>query len=176
MSAVAKRYALALFQLAKENNQLEQYESELREVKKALADNADFKNLLKLPKLPSEKKKEILTQVFSKTSTYVLNTLMLLCDAHREEEMEAVAESFIELVNNERGIAEAVVYSTRPLSASESEAISSVFAKIVGKTSLNIENIIDSNILGGVKVRIGNRIFDGSLQGKLDRLKRELIS
>ncbi len=176
MSAVAKRYALALFQLAKENNQLDQYENELREVKKALADNDDFKNLLKLPKLPSEKKKEILKEVFSKTSTYVLNTLMLLCDAHREEEMEAVAASFIELVNEERGIAEAVVYSIRPLTASESEAISSAFAKKVGKTSLNIENVIDSNILGGVKVRIGNRIFDGSLQGKLNRLKRDLIS
>ncbi|PKR83206.1 F0F1 ATP synthase subunit delta [Heyndrickxia camelliae] len=176
MSAVAKRYALALFQLAKENNQLDQYENELREVKKALADNDNFKNLLKLPKLPSEKKKEILKEVFSKTSTYVLNTLMLLCDAHREEEMEAVAASFIELVNEERGIAEAVVYSIRPLTASESEAISSAFAKKVGKTSLNIENVIDSNILGGVKVRIGNRIFDGSLQGKLNRLKRDLIS
>jgi len=101
---------------------------------------------------------------------------MLLCDAHREEEMEAVAASFIELVNEERGIAEATVYSIRPLTASESEAISSAFAKKVGKTSLNIENVIDSNILGGVRVRIGNRIFDGSLQGKLNRLKRELIS
>ena len=176
MSAVAKRYALALFQLAKENNQLQQYEIELREVKKALAENGDFKSLIKSPKLSSDKKKEMLKAVFSETSMYVLNTLMLLSDAHREDEMEAVAESFIELVNDERGIAEATVYSTRPLTASESEAISSVFAKKVGKTSLNIENIIDSNILGGVKVRIGNRIFDGSLQGKLDRLKRELIS
>jgi F-type H+-transporting ATPase subunit delta len=175
-SAVAKRYALALFQLAKENNQLDQYESDIRAVKKALEENVGFKDLLQSPKLSSEKKKEILKEVFSKTSTYVLNTLMLLSDSHREDEMEAVAESFIDLANSERGIAEAKVYSIRPLTANESEAISSVFAKKVGKVSLNIENIIDSNILGGVKVRIGNRIFDGSLRGKLDRLERDLIS
>lgn len=175
-NAVAKRYALALFQLAKENNHLDQYETELRAVKKALSENPDFKSLLKSPKLSTDKKKGLLKEIFSGTSVHVLNTLMLLSDSHRENEMEEVAQSFIDLANSERGIAEATVYSTRPLTASESEAISSAFAKKVGRVSLNIENIIDTNLLGGVKVRIGNRIFDGSLRGKLERLERNLIS
>ena len=61
--------------------------------------------------------------------------------------------------NEEKGIAEATVYSVRPLTADETEAISASFAAKVGKHSLNIENIVDTDLLGGLKIRIGNRIF-----------------
>ena len=54
--------------------------------------------------------------------------------------------------------------------------ISSTFAAKVGKKSLRIENIVDSNLLGGIKLQIGNRIYDGSLQGKLERLEHQLLS
>ncbi|MGE8207049.1 F0F1 ATP synthase subunit delta [Heyndrickxia sp. NPDC080065] len=174
-NAVAKRYATALFELAKEQNQLEQVEGELRVIKKAIKDNPELINLLKSPRFSKEKKKEILKDIFSSTSILVSNTLLLLTDVHRVNEIENIADEFIELANNARGIAEAKVYSIRPLTASESASISSVFAQKVGKISLNIENIIDTDLLGGVKVRIGNKIFDGSLRGKLERLERNLV-
>ncbi|TKC16932.1 F0F1 ATP synthase subunit delta [Robertmurraya kyonggiensis] len=175
-SGVAKRYASALFQLSKEHNLLDQMEAELRVVKEVLVDNAELNAVLKSPKLPIEKKKEILKNAFLQVNTYVLNTLMLLIDRHRVDEMAAVADEFIQLANEDRGIAEAQVYTIRPLTDEEREALSSTFAKKVGKTSLRIKNIVDSNLLGGVKVRIGNRIFDGSLSGKLERLERTLLS
>lgn len=174
-SAVAKRYALALFQLAKEHRLLDQMEQELRVVKEVIIQNNELKAVLKSPKLPNEKKKEILKEAFSSANTYVLNTLMILIDRHREDYIADMADHFIELVNDEKGIAEAKVYSVRPLTEAESEALSSVFAAKVGKQSLRIENIIDSNLLGGIKLRIGNRIFDGSLRGKLERLERQLL-
>lgn len=99
---------------------------------------------------------------------------MILIDRHREDYIAEMADHFIELANDERGIAEAKVYSVRPLTEAESEALSSVFASKVGKQSLRIENIVDSNLLGGIKLRIGNRIFDGSLRGKLERMERQL--
>jgi F-type H+-transporting ATPase subunit delta len=67
------------------------------------------------------------------------------------------------------------VYSTRPLTEAEQQALSATFAAKVGKQSLRIENIVDTNLLGGIKLRIGNRIFDGSLRGKLERLERQLL-
>ncbi|MCG4627910.1 F0F1 ATP synthase subunit delta, partial [Anaerostipes hadrus] len=75
---------------------------------------------------------------------------------HRDELIPRVCRAFIERVNDERGIADALVYSARPLSADESKAISEVFAKKVGKRSLNIENIVDDGLLAGLKIRIGN--------------------
>lgn len=174
-SAIAKRYALALFQLAKEKQLLDQLESELRVVKEVVKNNPALETVLKSPKLSNEKKKEILTEAFADVNTYLKNTMMILVDRHREDQISDLADHFIELANEERGIAEAKVYSTRPLTEAERQALSVAFAKKVNKSSLRIENIVDSNLLGGVKLRIGNRIFDGSLSGKLERLERKLL-
>lgn len=174
-SMVAKRYALALFQLAKEQQLLEKVEEELRIVKEVLLVNVELKAILKSPKVLKDKKREILAEAFGSLNTYVLNTLMLLIDRHREDEMVAVAEEFIELSNEEKGIEEAEVYSIRPLTDEERAALSSSFAAKIGKKSLQIENVVDSDLLGGIKIRIGNRIYDGSLRGKLDRLERKLL-
>jgi F-type H+-transporting ATPase subunit delta len=175
-SMVAKRYALALFQIAKEQQLLGVVEEELRVVKEVFVYNTDLKALLKSSKLTIDKKKEILTTAFTSVNPYVLNTLMILIDRHREDEIIEVANQFLELANEEKGIADAQVISTRELTDAEREAISATFGAKVGKKSLRIENIVDSELLGGVKLRIGNRIYDGSLRGKLDRLERKLLS
>jgi F-type H+-transporting ATPase subunit delta len=175
-SMVAKRYALALFQIAKDTQLLGVVEEELRVVKEVMLYNTDLKAVLKSSKLSIEKKKEILKEAFATVNQYVLNTLLILIDRHREDEIVEVANQYLLLANEAAGVAEAQVYSTRELTDAEREAISAVFAAKVGKQSLRIENIVDSELLGGVKLRIGNRIYDGSLRGKLDRLERKLLS
>ena len=174
-SMVAKRYALALFQIAKEQNLLDRMEEELRVVKEVFTYSSDLKAVLKSPSLETAQKKKILTMSFASLNQYVVNTLLLLIDRHREDELVAVADEFIELANEERGIAEAEVYTTRPLTEDERKAFSSVFAAKVGKKALRIENFVDTDLLGGVRLRIGNRIYDGSLRGKLDHLERKLL-
>jgi len=175
-SMVAKRYASALFQIAKEQQFLSTVEEELRVVKEVLQYNADLKAVLKSSKLTIDKKKEVIKAAFVSINSYVLNTLLILIDRHREDEIVEVVDQFIELSNNEMGIAEAEVFSIRPLTDAERAAISTTFAAKIGKKSLRIENIVDSELLGGVKLRIGNRIYDGSLRGKLNRLERKLLS
>ncbi|WP_141430972.1 F0F1 ATP synthase subunit delta [Bacillus sp. 03113] len=174
-SGIAKRYALALFQLAKENQLLNQIEEELRTVKEVVIYNTDLQAVLKSPKLSIAQKKDIVKAAFSSANAYVINTLMILIDRHREEFIVDVVDQYIQMSNDEKGIADAIVYSVRPLKEEEREALSTVFAAKVGKKSLHIENIVDSNLLGGIKLRIGNRIFDGSLKGKLDRLEKQLL-
>lgn len=173
--AVAKRYALALFQLAKESQLLDKLEEELRVVKEVVTNTPGLTALLNSPKLSKDKKKEILGEAFSSASPYVINTIKVMIDSQREDNIVAMADHFIELANEDRGIAAANVYSIRPLTDAERTALSQSFASKVGKKSLIIENIVDSNLLGGVKLRIGNRIFDGSLRGKLERLERKLL-
>lgn len=175
-AAVAKRYALALFQLSKEHQLLDKTEADLRIVKEVVTNTQDLPALLKSPKFSIEKKKEILGEAFSSLSPFVLNTLMIMIDRHREENIAEMADHFIKLANEEKGIVDAQVYSVRPLTDAERDAISSVFAGKVEKKALIIDNIVDTNLLGGLKLRIGNRIFDGSLRGKLDRLQRQLLS
>src|SRR5690606_7724310 len=105
-----------------------------------------------------------------------VNTLLLLLDRHRQDFIVDTIDTYIFLANEERGIADAIVHSIRPLKEDEKEAISSVFAAKVAKRSLNIENKIDKDLLGGIKIEIGNLIYDGSLRHKLDHLERSLIN
>ncbi|WP_071393290.1 F0F1 ATP synthase subunit delta [Bacillus tuaregi] len=174
-SAVANRYAYALFQLAKEKKLLEPMEEELRVVREVVSGNTELNTVLKSPKVSKQAKEQLIKKAFTAVNPYVLNTLLILIDRHREDEMAQVADQFITLANEEKGIADATVVSTRLLTEEESKALSSTFAAKVGKKSLRIENKVDSNLLGGIKVRIGNRIFDGSLKGKLERLERQLL-
>ena len=174
-SIVAKRYALALFQIANEKQLLDQMELELRTVREVTLNNDDFKALLKTPKISMENKKQMIRTIFAGISEDVQNTIIILMERHREEEIAAVADHFITLANEAKGTADAIVYSARELTSEEAASISTTFASSIGKNSLRMNNIVDKNLIGGVKIQIGNRIYDGSVRGKLDRLERKLL-
>ncbi|WNS81122.1 F0F1 ATP synthase subunit delta [Domibacillus sp. DTU_2020_1001157_1_SI_ALB_TIR_016] len=175
-SGAAKRYAIALFELAKENNQVAKFDQEVRIVKEVIEENGEVAKALESPNLSLADKQALVNTLAAHASTAVLNTLKLLVERRRADEIGTVCEEFIQLSNQERGMAEAIVYSARPLTEAEAASVSQTFARKVGKQTLTIENIVDSNVLGGLKVRIGNRIFDGTLQGKLDRLQKQLTT
>ncbi|OPX04508.1 F0F1 ATP synthase subunit delta [Geobacillus sp. LEMMY01] len=172
---IAKRYASALFQIALEQGKLDRIEEDVRAVRQALAENGEFLSLLSYPKLSLDQKKALIREAFAGVSTPVQNTLLLLLERHRFGLVPELAEQFLALVDDARGIAKAVAYSARPLTDEELRALSDVFAQKVGKQTLEIENIIDPELIGGVKLRIGNRIYDGSVSGQLERIRRQLI-
>ncbi|AGE23946.1 MULTISPECIES: F0F1 ATP synthase subunit delta [Geobacillus] len=172
---IAKRYASALFQIALEQGQLDRIEEDVRAVRQALAENGEFLSLLSYPKLSLDQKKALIREAFAGVSTPVQNTLLLLLERHRFGLVPELAEQFLALVDDARGIAKAVAYSARPLTDEELRALSDVFAQKVGKQTLEIENIIDPELIGGVRLRIGNRIYDGSVSGQLERIRRQLI-
>lgn len=173
---VAKRYAVALFEIAKEKNTLDSMIEEARSVKEVFSSNVELLTFLKHPKVTFQQKKDLLTEAFANVSNEMKNTLLLMVERQRTPEIAQMAADFVELTNDEKSIADAQVYTTRPLTDAEREAVSSVFAAKVGKQSLRIENIVDREIIGGMKLRIGNRIFDGSVSGKLSRLERQLLT
>lgn len=174
-SEVAKRYALALFELAKENGQIAAIQDELLELKKVYRNNIELEQLLSNPRLSMSKKKELLATLFSGLNTTIQNTMFVMLEKNRLNEIVHVVDEFIEFANETAGVADATVYSTRALTQEESDKISAAFAGKVGRSSLRINNIIDPSLLGGFRLKIGNRIYDGSLSGKLEQLKRNLV-
>ena len=175
-SVIAKRYAVALFEAAQEKQQTLSVQTDLKELQKVFADEKQFDELLVSPKFSSEKKKELIGQLFSGANPLVLNTLYVLIDAGRIGEVNNLIEDFQELANDASGVAEAKVYSTRLLSDEERAAISTAFAHKVGKQSLHIQNVIDPSLIGGIRLQIGNQIYDSSISAKLARLERQLIN
>ncbi|SFC21823.1 ATP synthase F1 subcomplex delta subunit [Bacillus sp. OV322] len=173
--SVAKPYAAALFQIAAEQNLLEKIEEDVRAVKDVFSNEGELLEFLEHPKVTKEAKRDLITASFAGLNTQVLNTLFIMIDRHRADSIAVMAEEFISRANEERSIADAEVYTVRPLTEEEKTEVSAVFAAKVGKKTLRIKNIADSSLLGGIKLRIGNRIFDGSVSGKLERLERQLL-
>ena len=174
-SQVAKRYAEALFQLAQEKKALAEVSSDLKELVKVIKANPELLSLLSNPKFSIERKKQIVSEIFSNANKIVVNTLELLIDKKRVNELTNLAEEFSVLAAAAEGAADAKVFSTRALTDAELNEISSAFAVRVGKQKLNITNEIDPSLLGGVRVQIGNYIFDNTVASKLAGLKRTLV-
>lgn len=173
---IAKRYAIALFELAMENNQLDSYEQEVALVNGIFTQDKQFNQFFSHPRIKTEEKKKVLTDhLQTAISPHVRNTLLLMLDRKRGDCILPMLEQFLQLALKEQSVAEAQVYSVKPLTASEQEEISTMIANKLGKRSLRLENIIDPDIIGGLKIQVGNQIFDGSVSGKLERMKRELI-
>jgi len=173
--SVAKRYAEALFSVAQKQNVVDQVNQDLQEIAQVMTENRDFLALLTNPKFSSEKKKEMVSELFKEANPILLNTLKLLVDKKRMNELKQIAEAFKALAADAQGTAEATVYSTRELTEEEKKDISTSFAKLVGKETLNITNVIEPSVIGGVRVQIGNIIFDNTVASKLESLRRTLV-
>ncbi|MGM7703069.1 F0F1 ATP synthase subunit delta [Pseudalkalibacillus sp. Hm43] len=175
--SVAKRYAAALFDVVKEKGSLDQVEKELRSVQSIIEENEKLLTILNHPKISAEDKKSLLSKVIgSEVSEPVHNTILLMVDRKREAMIPNMVDQYILLANEERGIADATVYSVRLLTEEEQQEISRTFSERINVKELRVENVIDQDLIGGIKVKIGNRIFDGSVSGKLNRIQRQLVS
>lgn len=173
-STVAKRYAKALFQVALERKQLDVIEVELHSIHQLLVDHPSFLKLLYHPQIDNKVKKEEFNIIFSGNISETMVTFMnLLIDRNREDALEYISEYYVQLANKERGLEDAQVTSLQALTDVEKQDLATHFGKLVNK-KIRIHNIVDPSILGGVIVKIGDRLFDGSVVGKLNRFKRRV--
>lgn len=174
-SIVGERYAIALFKAAQEKCVLISVHENVVELQKALSANKEFSQLMSMPQLSLQKKRSLIAAVLPGAEQLLLNALYVMLDANRMDELNDVLEDFHQLANGASGVAEATVYATRELTSQEQTAISSAFARKVGKQSLHITTIIEPQLIGGIRLQIGNRIFDSSISNKLNKLQRTLI-
>ncbi|MGM8215023.1 F0F1 ATP synthase subunit delta [Bacillaceae bacterium W0354] len=175
-SVIAKRYAKALFEIGHEKSNLDQLESELLVVNDIFKNDTQLDKFYDNPRVSTEQKKDFTRQVFKDVSKETLNTLLLLVDKRRINLVSEIVESFIDMKNETRGIAEADVYSVRELTEEETKQIQDTFAKKLNINTLRLNNIVDPSILGGVKIRVGNKIFDGTVATQLKRLEQNLVT
>ncbi|SFI66547.1 F0F1 ATP synthase subunit delta [Thermoflavimicrobium dichotomicum] len=172
-SVVAKRYAKAMFEVALEKNLLDQVEEELTLIVETFSSLPTLREWLSHPLTEADKKKELFSSVFSHLSEITQNFLFLLTDRQREGYLEEILKEYKRLSDEAKGVAEAIVTSAFPLSDEDQKELVQTFQKLIGKT-IQIKNVVDSDILGGVIVQIGDRLYDGSLRTKLRRFQERL--
>jgi F-type H+-transporting ATPase subunit delta len=171
-SNVAGRYAQALFDLAKDQNATAQVEADLKSLKGALADSRDLRILLESPAFSSEDKGKGLAAI-ANTAKFHETTrkfLGLLAANGRASTLAGVIAAFEKLAADARGEVQAQVTTAVPLTAAQAKGVAQALRQALGKDP-RIETRVDPSILGGLKVRVGSRLFDASLRAKLDSLK-----
>lgn len=174
MSAVAKRYARALFEAASEKKTIDATEKELAEVVKAINENEGFKKLLSHPKISAQEKKQMLETLFAREiSASTGNFLNIVIERGREGQLNEILDNFIEMANEVRGIADATVITAKQLSETEANKLADAFGRQLNK-KLRVKTEVNPAIIGGVIVRIGDTLYDGSISGKLSRLTQQI--
>jgi len=170
--ASARRYAQAVFELALEREELDRWQSELALIA-SITGNADIAAALDNPHIPFEKKTRLLTEQLKDLNPLVLNLLKLLIMRGSIGITGEIDAEFQRLLNRHRGIVEAEVTTAVPLDAKDEEQLAQKLGAIVDKKVI-IKSKVDSELMGGMVVRIGGKLLDGSTRSRLAALKREL--
>jgi F-type H+-transporting ATPase subunit delta len=173
-TVVAKRYARALFELSREQELVVASENELRLIVEAIGANVEMQAFLATPSITVDKKIGALRSTFEgKVSKIVLNTVSLLIERGRQAELPAILEAYVQVAGGVLGRTDAEVITAKPITEDQKTKLAAQFGKLLGK-NIRVDNTVDPSILGGLTVRIGDTLYDGSLRGKLDRLSKKL--
>ena len=176
MSKIASTYAKALYDIALEENVLEEVKNDFNVIVSSIKEQPQFLNVLTLPKLDKEEKKQLIKSIFSSNTPQILvNFLMVLIDKDRINLLTEIMIAYNELVNQHFGILEGTVYSAVALSEGQLTELTYAFTKKLNqKVKLNVE--IDPSLLGGYKVNLGNVVYDNSIKLQLKNLKNNLLN
>ena len=171
---VASRYGLALYQLAKEKNLINSYQEEVKGLISVLKENADFIVVLSSSFLSKEEREEILEKTLKGVSIDIISLLKIVIENHRTSMMLEVLESFNSYCNEHNGVIEGYLYSSMRLDESRIKQIEDKISKKENQ-KVALKNIVDPTLLGGVKVVIHDRVYDGSLKYYLENMKKDLL-
>jgi len=174
-SRVARRYAKAIFELAREAKQLQPVADELGRLA-ALASEPTVLEVLKSPTLSLDNRAKLADTLVRELSLspQVANLVRLLGQQHRLGELAGIREQFQSLLDLELGRVRVTIRSARPLEPKQQDAIIAAFKKRTGKEVIPTVTV-DPDLLGGVQVEVGGQVFDGTVRTQLDRLAHELV-
>jgi F-type H+-transporting ATPase subunit delta len=173
--AIARRYAMALFHAANDNGQLDQVMSDYQLVLSFLKQDPRLGELLRHQRLSTRRKKEIVRELWQdRVARIFLSYMELLIDKRRERFLEEIYDLFASQVRQVHNIVVAEVRTAFPLEKQAELHLKGALEKLTGK-QVELETSLHPELIGGLAVKIGDRIFDGSTTKRLQLLGRSLI-
>lgn len=172
---VAKRYAAALFEVAERDGAIEAVSADLDLLERFLSELPELRSLVLHPLVTDERKRKVLSDAFGDRMTATtLNFLYLLIRKRRETALDDVIADYRVLVDEKLGRVIARVQSAVPLSAAQVKALKAALSTRTGK-NVEIEASVDPSAIGGLRVRIGDNIIDGTVQSGLESVRRQML-
>jgi len=168
-----RRYALALGEIASENDSFDQWANLLNNISLIYQDSKS-EALFTSNELSDKDFVSVLKDAFTNLDDLSINFLRLLKKKNRLNLLPSIASYFQEIVDDNAGIVRGEVTAAVSIEKDLSDMESSLSKKLNKKVILS--STIDENIIGGIKIRIGDRLFDGTVKSKLNKLKEDLLN
>lgn len=169
-----ERYARALFDLAVEEKQVDRFEQELNEIQQLLNSNADLEKLLYHPRVQENDKKDLMKKILgTQVSPLILNFIMLTIDKGRVDLLKGIITYFKHLTREAKGIVEVQVQAAFELTPENRTKLVAKLKQLTGR-EIDLKETVDPSLIGGMRMRIGDKVIDGSIQRHLERIKENL--
>jgi len=177
--ALANIYARTLFELATDaggNEKVTEIADEIEQICDLISSNQELEKFFSSPIIDSTKRNESLSAIFSNRVTdLTLRFLLVLNNKGRLNHLQQIAIAYDQLVQDAMGRVEVDVFTPNPIDADSINTIKAKVQKMLGKEPV-LHPYVDPKMLGGVKLRIGDQLIDGSVQTKLRRLSESIQS
>jgi len=172
---LARRYAEALFALARDHDAIAHVQEELGPAVQAIFASGKLVKVLDHPEIRAERKCEALRRIFGALlSVEVTSFLELLVQRGRHQALPEIVSEFRALADAEQGVVRAEVVSAISITSEQAERLQAALGQRTGKRVV-LEQRVDPALLAGVLVRVGSEVLDGSARGRLERLRQSLL-
>ena len=172
---ISGTYGEALFQLAVEENKEDQFLEEVLTLQKILAENKEFSNLMNHPKISREEKEGVLKTVFQdRLSDELTGFLLVILQKERYGEIDAILSYFVDKIKEYKGIGTAYVTTAVSLREDQKKEIEKKLLDTTSYNEMEMHFGEDQALIGGMVIRIGDRVVDSSIRTKLERLTKEM--
>jgi len=170
----ARRYAEAAFELGRADGNLDAWERDLAQLTDALGE-PELRALVEHPAVPYADKERVVRRVVGDVTPEALSLVLLMVRRGRPRAIPRMTEHFGDLVRRHRGIALAEVRTALPLEDAQRSAVTERLHELTGD-EIEINEVVDDALLGGITVRIGDRLYDASVRNRLERLRARLTA
>ena len=175
MDSLYNRYAGALISVAEESNKLIEVKDEVKMLLNVFKTESEVEHLFSSCSLTFEEKEKVIDDTFAKyISVEVRNFLKIVIRNKRIHYFKKICEEFIKLANERLGVKEGIVYSVVELTDEEISKIEKKISEVM-KVKVELTNMIDERLIGGVKVVVEDKVYDGTIKNKLESLRTSLI-
>ena len=172
----ANRYAQALFSFSEDEKKTDIVYHNLQSIRHLIGESNEFTTFLQNPTIPSENRRSILKEIFEKkTDKIVYHFLLFLDEKNRLAFLDYICQAFEHLYFDAKGMLKVTLTSRWELPAEEIHQISLSLKNKFQKTILTSSKV-DPNILGGIKIQMGDLIYDYSLQTQLNKFKQSVLN
>jgi len=174
MTDLARGYAQALFQIAQAEGALEQVEDELFRFARILENETRLREALTDPSLAPEHRANMVTELLgNKVSPHTVNIIAFVVQQGRARELTKIIDSLVQLAAEERRKAIAEVRSATPLDEGQRQQLKDAITRATGK-QVELKVLVDPSVIGGLLVRVGDQVFDGTVRRRLELAKEHI--